>query len=672
MFSLKGFFLVKKPINIEERIQDFDDYIQSIEIWTDPFIWKIKNEDCYSKWLLKEFSHLESLVKEFVKEGYFKQRSYSIDHKILRNLAYYISKGENFIDALSKANGHKGKIGLELAIAKAKVFYKTYNNLPRSNSEGMERYMNVIVRGQWKSYGISSWNEFIVSIFGEDTIKHCKESEIKQKLDKAVSILANIYKNHKRLPKITTDNEKVGWIHNSCRAREWKGFGINSWNDLLIYVFGEINVNHNKYIGAKGFQRAISEIQDYYKTYRKKPKSKDFRSIVNTIYKGHWLRYGISKWNDLLKFLFKEVNLKQGEISKKYSGKNGLLQFQIKLRAFKNITGSLPKANDKEMGSISSAIYRGIWKDQGIKTWNDLLRATFGEVNCEPNKFIGLKGLEKAKNILKGFERVNKRIPNNQDKGMGGIISAINRGEWFALNIKTWNDLLFNTFGEINHNVKKYKGRTGFERAIYILEEFKRINKRIPTLADKEMGGIEQAIRRGEWLAFGIKKWNDLLNYVFKSINQQPNKHTGIEGLKNATMELIEFRNEKKRLPTSDDKKGIASACRRDHWVVFGIKSWNDLLEVTFGAVNCDRNKFIGRDGLERAVNDLKDFERLKKRLPKGTDKKMGGIKNAIQRGEWLAFGIKTWNDLLTFVFKKVNRERKGKKKKLAPSYTQL
>ncbi|MHA1360285.1 MAG: hypothetical protein ACTSRC_19360 [Candidatus Helarchaeota archaeon] len=101
---------------------------------------------------------------------------------------------------------------------------------------------------------------------------------------------------------------------------------------------------------------------------------------------------------------------------------------------------------------------------------------------------------------------------------------------------------------------------------------------------------------------------------------------------------------------------------------MYGISTWNDLLRFTFGEINREQNKYVGKEGLERAINELKEFKTKNNRLPKKKDKEMNGIVDAIRRYQWLAFGIKTWNDLLVFVFNKVNKNWNGNNQ-MNPTY---
>ncbi len=71
------------------------------------------------------------------------------------------------------------------------------------------------------------------------------------------------------------------------------------------------------------------------------------------------------------------------------------------------------------------------------------------------------------------------------------------------------------------------------------------------------------------------------------------------------------------------------------------------------------RRQFRNNDkfGLELAQIELRAFEETYGKLPKSEDRRWRGIITAIQRGKWVSFGIKKWNDLLSKTFGEVNKE---------------
>jgi len=267
-------------------------------------------------------------------------------------------------------------------------------------------------------------------------------------LDLSIKMLKSFKKKYKRLP-IIKDKE-TGSIQNAIGRGEWKEQGINTWNDLLRTIFGEINNEMYKYHGNKGFERAIRELKHYKKINGKKPtiNIKEMRGICTAIYREEWKEKGVNSWNDLLKVTFGEVNR---EI-KNFGGKKGLANMTRKLKEFKKEFGKLPTS--KEIQGYRGPIARGEWKEQGINSWNDLLKVTFGEINREWKKYSGIEGLLSVIRELKEFKKINGKMPTLRNNGTG-IYYAIYGGEWKEQGINTWNDLLKFVFGETNRECRR-------------------------------------------------------------------------------------------------------------------------------------------------------------------------------------------------------------------------
>ena len=188
------------------------------------------------------------------------------------------------------------------------------------------------------------------------------------------------------------------------------------------------------------------------------------------------------------------------------------------MKGFEKTHGRLPKARDKEIRGIVTAISRGEWRDFKIKTWNDLLKKTFGRVNHEKGKYSGKQGLDRVMNVLRDVEKTHGRLPVAQDKEVSGILLAIDRGEWEEFGIKTWNDLLKKTFGRVNRVF--YGGRKGLEWAMDELKDFEKTHGRLPEWKrDEEIRKIGKLAFEGKWTSFGIKNWNDLLMKTFGKTN---------------------------------------------------------------------------------------------------------------------------------------------------------
>jgi len=83
-------------------------------------------------------------------------------------------------------------------------------------------------------------------------------------------------------------------------------------------------------------------------------------------------------------------------------------------------------------------------------------------------------------------------------------------------------------------------------------------------------------------------------------------------------------------------------------WRDFGISNWNNLLKTTFGRINKEKNKYIGKEGLERAKKELLQFERNFGKKPTSKSK---GMNTTARLGKWNEFGIKSWNELIIYSF---------------------
>ncbi|MHA1149237.1 MAG: hypothetical protein ACTSR8_13440 [Promethearchaeota archaeon] len=491
---------------------------------------------------------------------------------------------ELLITAFGKSNLKKfeysGREGLERAIQKLRDFKEKNNKKPTSRDKGMFVIYNAIGRGEWKDFGINSWNDLLMHTFGEI---YCEINKYKGKegLKRAVQVLKDYQNKNGRKP--SQKKRGMGGISNAIQRGEWKDFGINSWNDLLMHTFGEINYSPYKYLGLDGLNRAIQILKEFKTKFGKKPtsRSKGIIGIYTAIKRGEWKEFGIESWNDLLMHTFGEVYF---EIHK-YKGKEGLEKAIQELKELEKKIGKKPTSNSRGVSGIYKTIQKGEWKEFGIESWNNLLMHTFGEIYVEKNKFIGKVGLERAKQVLMEFKQANKKLPIVNSKGMGGVVNAILRGEWKEFGIKTWNDLLYATFGVINKEKSKYIGKEGLDRAIQVLKEFKRINGIKPKSNSKGINGIYNNARNGIWKEFGIESWNDLLRLVFGEIHIELNKYVGKKGLDRAIREMLEYREKNGKNPTSKTNgfKGIYdNAARRGQWKQFGITSWNDLLEKVF------------------------------------------------------------------------------------------
>jgi len=516
----------------------------------------------------------------------------------------------------------------------------------------MSSISNAISRGMFKEQGVLTWNDLMKITFNKVNRKN-NIYEGRKGFEEAVQELKDFKEKYGKEPAVGDKDV----IYRTVKRGEWIEFGISSWDELLNYTFGEFNQKKNKYKGRQGLERAIKELEEFKKEKGKKPTSRSngMTSIYLTIERGGWKEYDIKSWNDLLNLVFGEIYCEKN----KYKGRQGLDRAIQVLNKFKKENGKKPPQHSKGMSGILTAIRRGEWKEFGINSWNNLLMHVFGEINYEPDKYIGRKGLNRAIQELKEFKTKFGKKPTSTNKGINGILSAIRRGEWKEFGINSWNDLLMHTFGEVYFEIHKYKGKSGFEKAIQELKELeKKIGKK-PTSNSRGVSSIYKIIQKGEWKEFGIETWNDLLRLVFGEIYIETNKYIGKEGLDRAKQVLMDFKQANKKLPIINSKGmgGLVNAILRGEWKEFGISSWNDLLYATFGVINKEKNKYIGKEGLDRAIQVLKEFKRINGIKPKSNSKGINGIYNNARNGTWKEFGIESWNDLLRLVFGEIHIE---------------
>jgi hypothetical protein len=154
-------------------------------------------------------------------------------------------------------------------------------------------------------------------------------------------------------------------------------------------------------------------------------------------------------------------------------------------------------------------------------------------------------------------------------------------------------------------------------------------------------------------LSWGISEYVNILEALFYA-----NGWKGLIGLDLSKVQLRQFQDEHKRLPTQREFEVISNKNihKKKYWTKFGINTWNDLLMATFGKVNTEYNTYTGKEGLKKARKELAKFHKLEKRLPTASDKAMVPFANLIARGVWSEYGVNTWNDLLKTTFGKINK----------------
>lgn len=155
--------------------------------------------------------------------------------------------------------------------------------------------------------------------------------------------------------------------------------------------------------------------------------------------------------------------------------------------------------------------------------------------------------------------------------------------------------------------------------------------------------------------AFGLAEYNDLSKALFYA-----NGWKDKIGLEIAKAQLKIFQLENGKMPVQREMELISNKIihKKKYWTKFGINSWNDLLIETFGETNQYYKKYEGENKLEEAKNKLLSFKERNNRIPTARDQGMSVFTNVISRGIWKKFGINTWNDLVSSVFKVENKKQ--------------
>ena len=96
-------------------------------------------------------------------------------------------------------------------------------------------------------------------------------------------------------------------ITSAIYCGEWKTSNMLKWNDLLVYIFGEVNFAKFKYKEDKGLDVVVKIVKDFEKTNEKisQYKAKCISGIYKALMRGEWKYKGIKNWKELISFIFK-------------------------------------------------------------------------------------------------------------------------------------------------------------------------------------------------------------------------------------------------------------------------------------------------------------------------------------------------------------------------------
>lgn len=370
-------------IGRKKYIQDntfIENYQEQSVPWNDPRYTVISTSDCYSNDFLDHLYQIWEIVKYYTKGGESSNKL-RLSKKEISDFLVAMFRQEKIIDAYFKVFGYKGKYGLELAAGNARIVQKKLSKLPTAkNLKNVNGgIFNAINNGYWIDFGIrkGSFSDFLFFTFGVTTHKPNDYYKDKNGLENAKREMLEYKETYDKIPIYRVVSKEFGGIINAINEGYWKKFGISkgSFNEFLVYVFGEMNQYQKPrgiYKGKKGFNLGSKHIKTLHEVTGKSPTRKmveqKYRGILYAINNGFWEAFGISKgsYNDFIKLIFGTVNKRSNGF---YRGEVGLQRAIEQSMELQLELGRKPSYRilTKRFGGIITAITQSYWIDYGIR-----------------------------------------------------------------------------------------------------------------------------------------------------------------------------------------------------------------------------------------------------------------------------------------------------------------
>jgi len=229
-----------------------------------------------------------------IRKGYWKELGIETWNALLTHIFGEI----NFTN-----NKYKGDEGFELAIQTLNEFKEKNGRRPNNKDKGIGGIRHAIRRGEWRYKGINSWKDMIIHVFGEAKSRW-EQYTGEEGLRNAVSKLKAFEDKNQRVPKVR--EKGLSGIKGAVYRGEWQTYGINNWNDLLLYAFGDVELSKNKYKGKKGLEKVTETLREFKENNNKIPRTTDkvMNGIRKALYRGEWSEFEIKNWRDLLTYTF--------------------------------------------------------------------------------------------------------------------------------------------------------------------------------------------------------------------------------------------------------------------------------------------------------------------------------------------------------------------------------
>ena len=533
----------------------------------------------------------------------------------------------------------KNKEGLEKAKKEVLETKKKLGKTPtlKEVSGGINK---AIQSGYWDEFGITSWLDLLAVLGLEssasDRIKWKGEDGLIQAKKKYIEISKQI----KKRPTI----KHVSGINKAIKRGVWESFGINDWEDFVIFCGFKPEAKKGTWVGKQGLENAINKLEFFYEENSRIPTQQDVPAgIIDHAMKGSWKEFGIESWNDLLKYCGFEVHIEHG----KWRGEEGLIRAKNLILEYFRKHNKNPTTETKGFKSLSKCANTGYWEEFEIGNWVDLIRFCGLEPTKYPSLWRDEEGLKKAKREILDFYEEHDKIPRKQNVS-GGIINACLNEYWKEFGIESWNDLLKHCGMEPTFESGKWRGEEGLAKAKELIIQYYEQYGKIP-IKTSFPSGIAAATHRGYWKKYGIKSWNDLLRYCGLEPTYEHGKWVGKKGVKRARKIILQMFKTTGNVPTYNDVSGgIHNHITAGNWEKYGVFSWNDLLRYCNLEPHNIWGKWVGKEGLERAKKEVLLKNKELGKVPTRNDVS-GGIEGAALDGQWVEFGVNNWNDLLRF-----------------------
>jgi hypothetical protein len=279
--------------------------------------------------------------------------------------------------------------------------------------------------------------------------------------------------------------------------------------------------------------------------------------------------------------------------------KFGLEWAKMKLLLYYRKFGKPPIAESGFFYFFKRDCRKGILKQYGIMNWKDLLEISLSKQTYyqrSRQSTSGIEGLKRSKLHLRKLCQETGKIPRSDDTGCKFIAGAIRHGFWTKFEITTWGDIIFAVFGYVKGTMNLWKGGGGLNRAMVWIKNWDNQHGKLPTTYNKIFASINQCIKQEWWIKNGIRTQNDLF---FRTCGKR---------------RKYEARSNKEKRP-------------RGFWT--------------------------GKKGFENMIHELKTYHTDQHKLP--TAKNFPYVWDQCRNGRWKEFNINSWNNLLFYIFGKVN-----------------